>query len=201
MKPRRSGQAGYAMAALLAGAAVVLIGLAVAAPSWSYVMKDDREEELIFRGGQIADAIQRYQKRHGGALPPSLEVLVKGRFLRREWKDPMTKAGQWRFLRQGEGAVVGAPKPSPSTPTTTRPAALPGRTLGGFVGVASTSAEKSLRLFNGRQKYDEWTFIAGQPRVVGKTLRIPGIRNSPAPRLPPLPGLPGSPAPSPDVGQ
>ncbi len=194
MRAGRSREDGYAMAALLAGAAVVLIGMAAAAPSWRYLMKNDREEELIFRGGQIADAIQRYQKRNGGALPPSLEVLVKGRFLRREWKDPMTKDGKWRFLRQGEGATVGAPRPG--TPTTTRPAApaVPaGRTVGGFVGVASTSTDKSLRLFNGRQKYDEWTFVVGQPRVVGRAPRVPGTGASPSPRLPPLPGAPAAP--------
>ena len=59
-------------------------------------------EELIFRGEEIATAIGRYQARNGNALPPSLEVLVKGKFLRREYKDPMTKHGRWRFIRPGD---------------------------------------------------------------------------------------------------
>ena len=48
-------------------------------------MQNMREEELIFRGGQIADAIERYQKqeRQRGARQ-SLEVLVKGKFLRKD---------------------------------------------------------------------------------------------------------------------
>ena len=33
---------------------------------------------------------------------------------------------------------------------------------GGIVGVASKSTEKSLRLYNGRSAYNEWTFIAVQ---------------------------------------
>ena len=33
---------------------------------------------------------------------------------------------------------------------------------GGIVGVASKSTEKSLRLYNGRGAYNEWTFIAVQ---------------------------------------
>jgi type II secretory pathway pseudopilin PulG len=178
------------MAALLAGAAVLVIGLAAAAPSWRYVMKNDREEELIFRGGQIADAVQRFQKKNGGALPASLEVLVKGRFLRKAYKDPVTPKGQWRFVRQGEAASVGGtPPPGGSAPTTTRPSPPPGMTLGGFVGVASVSKDKGLRLFNGREKYDEWLFVAGQPRVVGKTAKVPGPARQPSPRLPPVPGI------------
>jgi len=189
--PRR-GEAGYALAALLAGAAVLIIGLAAAAPSWRYVMKNDREEELIFRGGQIADAIQRYQKRNAGAAPASLDVLVKGRFLRKAYKDPVTPKGEWRFIRQGEGIAAGAPRRPGATPppTTVRPGG-PGQTLGGFVGVASVSSDRGLRLFNGKEKYDEWLFVAGQPRVVGKMARVPGAAGSPSPRLPPVPGLPG----------
>ena len=93
------------MVALMAAVAIMMIMLAAAVPSWRYVMRNDAEEELIFRGGEIADAIARYQKRNGNALPPSLEVLVKGKFLRRPYKDPMTKHGRWRFVRPGE--VVG----------------------------------------------------------------------------------------------
>ncbi len=167
------------MVALMAAVAIMMIMLAAAVPSWRYVMRNDAEEELIFRGGEIADAIARYQKRNGNALPPSLEVLVKGKFLRRPYKDPMTKHGRWRFVRPGE--VVGPQVPAgipgttggtttTTTTTTTRPSAFsqPGVTLGGFQGVASTSTEKSLRIFNGRTRYNEWVFLPGQPRVVGR---------------------------------
>jgi len=196
------GEAGYAMAALLAAAAVMIIGLAAAAPSWRYVMQNDREEELLFRGGQIADAIQRYQKRNNGALPPSLEVLVKGRFLRKAYKDPITKKGEWRLIRQGEGTAVGAPpRPgaSPSPPPTTRPAGLAGTSpmiVGGFIGVASRSTDRSLRIFNGRQKYDEWAFVAGQQRIVGRRVNPPGVPGG-APGAPgaPTPGFPMAPTP------
>jgi type II secretory pathway pseudopilin PulG len=185
------------MAALMAMAAVMVIGLAAAAPSWRYVMRNDREQELLFRGGQIADAIQRYQKRNNGALPPSMEVLVKGRFLRKAYKDPMTKKGEWRFIRQGQATALGATlgdRPGVSTTTTTTttttlpagPAGGPS-TVGGFLGVSSTSPEKSLRIFNGRQKYDEWFFVAGQPRVIGRRITPPGVPTG-------VPGAPGAPS-------
>ena len=165
------------MVALLAAVAIMMIMLAAAVPSWRYVMKNDAEEELLFRGGEIADAVARYQRRNGNALPSSLEVLVKGKFLRRPYKDPMTKHGRWRFIRPGEAIGPVAPgMPGPggvtttTTTTTTRPSAFstPGLTLGGFMGVASTSTDKSLRIFNGRTRYNEWVFLPGQPRVVGR---------------------------------
>jgi type II secretory pathway pseudopilin PulG len=172
------------MVALLAAVAIMMILLGAAAPSWRYVMRDDAEEELIFRGGEIADAVARYQKKNGNALPASLEVLVKGKFLRRAYKDPMTKHGRWRFIRPGEAigpvasGIPGTTGGSTTTTTTTRPSAFsqPGVTLGGFQGVASTSTEKSLRIFNGRTRYNEWVFLPGQPRVVGRPVGPAGPR-------------------------
>ncbi len=189
------GEQGYALAALIAGVTVMLIGLGVAAPSWRYVMQDDREQELIFRGTQIADAVARYQKKHANALPASLEVLVKGKFLRKEWKDPMTKDGKWRFVRQGEGIAPITPRRS--APPTTRPpgpGALARPTLGGILGVASLNDGMSLRLFNGSERYREWIFAVGQPRVVGKPALVPGPRPAPAGTpdtggFPPPPGV------------
>jgi len=178
----------------MATVAIMLILMSAAVPSWRYVMKDDAEQELIFRGGEIADAIARYQRKNGNALPPSLEVLVKGKYLRREYKDPMTKDGKWRFIRPGE-AVGGVRAPgqaglggTTTTTTTTRPSAFSrsGTTLGAIQGVASTSTDKSLRVFNGRTRYDEWIFLPGQPRVIGRAL-TPG---------PVTPGVPGATRPS-----
>lgn len=221
----RRGEAGYSLVGLMAGIAIMLIMMAVATPGWRYVVKNDREEELIFRGGQIADAVQRYQRKNGNALPASLEVLVKGKYLRKAYTDPMAKDGKWRFLRPGEVAVPGAlpglggrpgqpgqpgapgmtgPGFSPpgGTPGTTRPGGTspgtsPGSTsptgqpFGTMVqGVASRSTDKSLRIFNGRDRYDEWLFVPGQPRVIGR------------PMGPALPGIvPPGPTPRPGVGQ
>jgi type II secretory pathway pseudopilin PulG len=179
------GEAGYSLVALIVTVTVMMVMMGAAVPSWRYLMKNDREEELIFRGGSIADAIQRYQKKNGNTLPPSLEVLVKGKFLRKAYKDPMTKDGKWRLIRQGEPMVPGqAPRApgapnAPTTTTTTRPASPMSATIGGqvgvFMGVASTSTDRSLRVFNGREKYSEWLFIAGQPRIVGRQAGLPTV--------------------------
>jgi len=196
----RHGEAGYSLVALMAAVAIMMILLAAAGPYWRYVMRNDAEEELIFRGGEIADAIARYQRRNGNALPSSLEVLVKGKFLRRAYKDPMTKHGRWRFIRPGEVVGPVAPLSGPgtstvttttTTTTTTRPSAFSQANLnaGPFQGVASTSTEKSLRIFNGRTRYNEWVFLPGQPRVIGRPVGPPMAPPGGAPIRPPSTGL------------
>ena len=93
-------EAGYSLVAVMAAITIMSIASAAALPAWKYVMQNEREEELIFRGGQIADAIRRFQTKNGNALPASMDVLVKGKFLRKPFKDPMSKTGEWRLLRQ-----------------------------------------------------------------------------------------------------
>jgi type II secretory pathway pseudopilin PulG len=182
------------MVALIAAMSIMFIMMGAAVPAWRYVMKDAREEELLFRGGQIADAIQRYQAKNK-TPPPSLEVMVQQRFLRKVYKDPFAKDGKWRFVRQGEQVLPpGVPAPgapssgglSPATTLAQRPQGRDGQPqLGGaaFIGVASFSKDKSLRIMNGRTRYNEWLFIAGQPRLMGRQLGVPpvpGVSPSPA---------------------
>lgn len=188
--PSRDAQAGFSLVALLAAVTIMLILMGAAVPTWKYVMKDAREEELLFRGIQIAEAIERWQRKHGNAPPPDLKVLVDGHFLRKPYKDPMTRQGKWRFIRQGEPCAPSPLMPPGGPPVTQPPGAPagPGMTIGGILGVATTSKEKSLRIFNGRTKYSEWLFCAGQPRVIG---RQPG----PVPLQPG--GAPGVSAPPP----
>jgi len=183
------GEVGYSLVALLASITIMMVLMAAAVPSWRYVMQNDREEELLYRGGEIADAIVRFQKKNGNAFPTSLDQLVKGKFLRRLYKDPMTTEGKWRLVHQGQTIAPIRPpggsggSGSGATTTTTTTTTLPGSrssgtglggtgTLGPILGVASTSTEKSLRVFNGRTHYNEWIFAAGQPRVVGRAPTI-----------------------------
>ena len=168
----RHGESGFSLVALVATITIMLIVMGAAMPSWKYVMQNEREQELYFRGDQIATAIELYQKKNGGAAPPTLELLVKGRFLRKAYTDPMTRDGKWRFIRVGEvavpraGALPGGPAASPSPrPGMSSPSAL----LVPFIGVASTSKGESLRLMNGRDHYEDWMFVAGRPRVLGRS--------------------------------
>ncbi|HVR69569.1 MAG TPA: type II secretion system protein [Vicinamibacteria bacterium] len=191
-------EAGFSLVAAAASITIMLVLMGVAMPSWRYVMQNAREEELLFRGTQIVEAIERYQKKHGSAPPVSLEMLVKGKFLRKEYKDPMTQKGEWRFIRPGEAIVQppgagevrpGRPTPTPAaTPRSGFGSSSPRGPLGPFIGVASTSTDQSLRVFNGRTTYDQWLFMVGHPRIVGKDIHartLPGVRvprDNPQPR-------------------
>jgi type II secretory pathway pseudopilin PulG len=181
---RPTREDGFSLGGLMAAVAIMLVLMGAAVPSWRYVMKDDREEELYFRGSQIAEAIERYQRKNGNAYPPSFEVLVKGHYLRKQFTDPLAKDGKWRIIRPGQALPAGgmtrtgSPSPSPS------PSPRGGLGAGGvgvIAGVASLDTDKSLRLFNGRDHYNEWLFVAGQPRVIGLMTRGPRP-------LPPSPG-------------
>jgi type II secretory pathway pseudopilin PulG len=184
-QPPTRDERGFALVIVLAGITVMMIMMGAAVPTWRYIMQDDREQELFFRGDQIARAVEAYQRKNGNAFPASFEVLVKGKYLRREYKDPMVKGGKWKIVRPGEAVPVSSlptggpggasPRPSPTPP----PSAFgpPGGTgVGAIAGVASTSHENSLRLFNGRTRYDQWIFLAGQPRLLGRNTgpNVPG---------------------------
>ena len=109
----RGAEPGFSLVAVMAGMTIMLVLMAAAMPTWKYVVQNEREQELYFRGDAIASAIERYQKKNGGTPPPSLAVLVKGKFLRQAYEDPMVKDGKWKFKQLAE-AGWGDMKP-PST--------------------------------------------------------------------------------------
>jgi type II secretory pathway pseudopilin PulG len=197
---RATSSSGFSLVAVMATMTVMLVLMGAAMPSWKYVMQNMREEELLFRGIQIAEAIERYQRLHGGAPPGSLEDLVKARCLRKAYTDPMARDGKWRMVSPGEAGGMGR------RGGRLRRRGLAGEGMNvadrlgglqGFVGVASTSDAKSFRIFNGQTRYDEWQFIAGQPRVIGKQRTIGAVPGAGAiPGLPGAPGAPGVPGPA-----
>ena len=90
--------------------------MTVAMPVWRTQAQREKEAELVFRGEQIARAINLYMRKMGGGnYPPSLDVLVQGRFLRKKYKDPMTKDGEWDVILAA-GGVPG--QGGPTQPTT-----------------------------------------------------------------------------------
>ena len=153
------------MAALIVAIGVMAVLWSVALPTWRQLAIREKEEELVFRGTQYARAIGLYQRRFANASPPSLDVLIDQRFLRTKYKDPMTADGEFQLLyltpnQPGSSAGAG-PGQTPQTPasnlTTARVSAT--QPTGGIIGVASKSTETSLRVYNGRTKYNEWQFI------------------------------------------
>jgi type II secretory pathway pseudopilin PulG len=185
---------------LLVGIAVMGILMSVAMPLWKQAVLREKEQELVFRGEQYARAVGLFQRKFAGAFPPSVDVLVQQRFLRKKYKDPMTTDGEFQVLyatgagqqpglapagsTQRPGLPAQAP-PQPgrvgSGPQTPFGGASPAGPRGGIIGVASKSKEKSIRLYRGRSRYNEWEFVYS-PVAMG-----PG-----APGGETRPGLPGS---------
>jgi type II secretory pathway pseudopilin PulG len=180
-------QDGYVMAALLVAMSVMAVMLAVAMPVWKQIAQREKEAELIFRGEQYARAVGLFQRKFANAAPPSIDLLVEQKFLRKKYKDPITNDDFVPVL-QGQAAITAPGQTGPSSgsrPGTQSPAqrgAPPGRTsqapgaaTGGIVGVSSKSTETSIRLYKGRSHYNEWQFVYAAPAAApGQGAQQPG---------------------------
>lgn len=147
---RRQRDGGYLLLAILLMLAFMAITLAyVVMPRMVQQMKRDREEEMINRGTQYMRAIKKYYQKNG-AYPNSLDDLDKGqiRFLRKRYKDPLTKDGKWKLLYYSDIAMLmnGA---APGTPAAAL--ASPGGALtpGGAISPGASGAALSSALAQG----------------------------------------------------
>ena len=113
----RRSEGGYTLVALLAMMTVLALFAMAAAPSLQQQARREKEQEAIFRGEQVADAIRAYYRyrsttnRAAGdqALPRSMDDLLEGipipggsknrQILRPSAaRDPLTLEGEWRFV-------------------------------------------------------------------------------------------------------
>src|SRR5262245_22682508 len=107
---RAPSDAGFSLAALIVIVSVISILLAAAVPSYQMRVRRDQEAELIFRGEEYVRAIQKYQRRFN-ANPPSIDALLSTngiRFLRREYKDPISGEAFRLISVNPDGSLVGA---------------------------------------------------------------------------------------------
>ncbi|MBZ5553585.1 MAG: type II secretion system GspH family protein [Acidobacteriia bacterium] len=122
--PGRS-QSGFALASLMIFATFLLIAIAVALPDLKTQSKREKELEMQFRAVQYLRAIQAYNRKFPNQWPTSVDALMNTnnvRFLRKKWKDPLTKDGEWRFIHLGpNGAVLDSQLTvaAPSAPSAT----------------------------------------------------------------------------------
>ena len=105
---------GFAMAALLVALVIMSVAMSVMLPVWRTLSVREREEELIWRGQQYDRAVQLYRKKTSAPGAPSIDVLVKGRFLRQKYLDPITR---------GDFEVVGV-NPAGVNPAGVNPAGV-----------------------------------------------------------------------------
>ena len=110
-------EGGYLLLAVLLMVAFMVIAATIEAPLIVQQMKRDREEEMIHRGTEYARAIKKYYKKFG-RYPANLEQLDNTnqiRFLRKRYKDPLTKDGKWKLLNYGDIQSILNPN-APGTP-------------------------------------------------------------------------------------
>jgi type II secretory pathway pseudopilin PulG len=209
------------MAALLVALAVMAVMMSVALPVWRHEAQRQKEDELIWRGNQYVRGIRLYAAKNGGILPPSVDALVSGHFIRKKYKDPVTN-DDFDYLGAGAttpGLAPGQGQALPGQPgqpqsSTTSPNGQPGPTStiassgvvpGGLSGVRSKSKDESIKVYQGRTHYNEWTFIyvsqnpglgvpgRGQPGAIGPNGQPlgPGRGRGVGPDGKPLPFPPG----------
>jgi type II secretory pathway pseudopilin PulG len=103
------------MAALLVAMGIMAVVLSTTMPVYSTMAKRERETELIFRGQQYARAVALFQRKYGNALPPNLDVLLNERFLRKQYKDPITN-GDFQLIGPGSPELAEAANAEPVAP-------------------------------------------------------------------------------------
>jgi len=182
---RRAGEDGFTLAAVIVIMAVMAIFLTVAVESVTFHQRREKEEELIFRGNQVVEAIRLFRARNG-RFPVTLGELVtaKPRVLRKTWADPMTGVPDWEpvFLGEEGATLAGGSIGPPATPT---PAILhtsdprKGAKTGAIIGVRSRSCDESIKLLDGRSRYCEWKFYFDPNKQGGA--RPPGPAPTPSP--------------------
>jgi type II secretory pathway pseudopilin PulG len=209
------------MAALLVSLAVMAVLMSVALPVWRHDAQREKEAELVFRGQQYIRAIRLFQARTQ-TLPTSVDLLVQGHYLRKKFKDPITndefdylgaagapgqtaqpgvpgQPGQaGRGSPAGGSSTAGRGSPSAGMGTSQGGALVSGTVPGGMMGVRSKSKAESIRLYLGRNHYNEWTFLFVQQQPGGFGGRgQPGGPGGPGgrgqPNQPGPPGFPGGP--------
>lgn len=122
--------------------------------SWEYIMGREKEDELIFRGEQIVNAITLYNRKKG-SFPGSLEELFKNKYLRKLYKEPFSEKGEWN--------IVSFPKTAGKEKFVVIPFNMWKSLKGSYrvVGVASPVHKKGFRIYKEKEYYDEWLFAYG----------------------------------------
>jgi type II secretory pathway pseudopilin PulG len=192
---------GFSYVALLVAIVIIGISLGAAGKYWQNVMLRDKEEELLFRGDQYRQAIERYYTAVPGRpqYPRNIDDLLMDertpngkRHLRQKYKDPMT--GEDFEIITSQSVTIGVPV------TAQQMAAAPS-----IMGVHSRSDKEPLKKdnfpaayqdFAGKSRYSDWLFVAGtnttQPPIPGKS-PIPGQAPGVPPLAPVSPTIPGQP--------
>jgi len=156
--PRLYGRRGVTY--IMLAVTIVIIGVTtnVLAQSWKMASQMEKEEELLWRGNQIRQAIQGYYEYRmstrggvaGDYYPALLQDLVSDpgrvgyRWLRKEYNDPVTE-GDWVFIHSGSGGIMGVRSSSEKEP------------------LKKDNFDLVNKSFVGKTRYAEWVFQYPSP--------------------------------------
>jgi type II secretory pathway pseudopilin PulG len=155
---RARASRGLTYLGLLLTIAIVSAVLASAGVVWHTQAQREREQELLFVGGEIRKAIGRFYN-NGGArqYPQTLDELLRDprdpgvvRHLRKLYHDPIIGGSEWGLVRGPGDRIMGVYSPSDEQP------------------IRQANFEPADAAFEGREKYSEWQFI-----YIPKTTRRP----------------------------
>jgi len=160
---------GYLVIMLMMAVFVITLGLLIAVPVWQTELQREKEEELIFRGKQYAEAVRIYVQKNPGRYPASLKELLDKKCIRKLYKDPLGPGGQWNV-------ILTTGKPPSGREATAEVMVAPERVLPAIknaqiLGVVSSSTNKSVKIYNDQESHDKWLFFFGQdpkkpPKIV-----------------------------------
>jgi type II secretory pathway pseudopilin PulG len=181
---RARSRGGYSLVILAMIVTTMSVLAAAALPAIEQMIRRNKEEELIFRGFQYAEAIRVFQRRYS-RYPVRLDELIetKPRCIRQLWKDPMTADGSWELVTvnrrpPGTSAVPPPPHPELSPPPNgqapPRPdpqgqpddaqqqeePPSPPQENQPILGVVSKSHKESIKTLFGQNHYNDWRFTA-----------------------------------------
>lgn len=147
-------QRGFTYLGLLIIITVMGAGLAAFGQLYSHAAQREKEQELLFIGGQFRDAIASYYNKSPGAkiYPRKLEDLLEDRrfpmpqhHLRRVYSDPMTGKAEWGMVEAPGGGFMGVHSLSEETP------------------IKSGNFSVKDQAFEGAEHYTKWMFAYSPP--------------------------------------
>lgn len=145
--------AGFTYLGVLLLIAVSSMALAATGTLWSTSALRDRERQLLWVGGQYAQALRSYYRASPGLAqyPQELADLLEDnrfpapqRHIRRLYPDPIEMGEDWGLVRSIDGRITGIFSRSDATP----------RKTSGF--------DAQWSAFEGLEHYSDWQFVAEQ---------------------------------------
>jgi type II secretory pathway pseudopilin PulG len=173
---------GFTYLGLLFALAFAGVALALAGIVWQTANKRAKEEQLLFAGGAIRDAITGYYRRTPGGnreFPRTLQDLVEDRryitverHLRKIYVDPFTSKRDWGLIKGAEGRIVGVFSQSREAP------------------VKREKFPHTFASFEQAHRYSDWRFTAEPDHTTPSAAErqpLEGMDNSAVIKRPPQP--------------